>query len=80
MAVFNVGGEIYALDGLCSHQGGPLGKGRLEGDTVVCPWHGRRIDVRTGRYESVGTQWHPRLETRVTGDDVFVYVNELGSP
>ncbi|MCA9103647.1 MAG: Rieske 2Fe-2S domain-containing protein, partial [Planctomycetales bacterium] len=37
VAVFNVDGAIHALDGVCPHQGGPLGKGELAGDIVTCP-------------------------------------------
>jgi nitrite reductase (NADH) small subunit len=75
VALFNVDGQIFALDGICLHQGGPLGKGQLRGAIVTCPWHGRQIDVRTGQYQAVGTQHHPRLETRVLGNDVYVFVD-----
>ena len=48
VAIFNVGGTIHAIDGSCSHRGGPLGEGRLDGSVVTCPWHGARFDVTTG--------------------------------
>jgi nitrite reductase (NADH) small subunit len=48
IALFNVGGTIYALDNTCPHAGGPLGEGTLNGVLVECPWHGWRYDVRTG--------------------------------
>jgi nitrite reductase/ring-hydroxylating ferredoxin subunit len=48
VALFNVGGCYYALDDRCSHMGGPLGEGRLDGVAVICPWHGARFDVRSG--------------------------------
>ena len=48
VAVFNVGGAIHAMDGSCTHRGGPLGEGRLDGSVVTCPWHGARFDVTTG--------------------------------
>jgi nitrite reductase (NADH) small subunit len=47
-AVCNVGGELYALDGICPHSGGPLGEGALHGSTLVCPWHAWEFDCRTG--------------------------------
>ncbi len=47
--VLNVEGQVYALDNQCPHQGGPLGRGRLEERTVICPWHGWRWDVKSGR-------------------------------
>jgi len=48
IAVFNVAGRYYAIDNLCPHRGGPLGEGDVEGQIVVCPWHGWRWDVTTG--------------------------------
>ncbi len=48
LALFNVGGTIYAIDNACHHRGGPLGEGDLEGRIVTCPWHGWRYDVTTG--------------------------------
>ncbi len=75
VALFNVDGQIYALDGICPHQGGPLGKGRLHAGIVTCPWHGRQIDVRTGQYQALGPQCHPRVNTKVEGDDVYVYLD-----
>jgi nitrite reductase (NADH) small subunit len=48
VAVFNVGGTIHAIDGICTHRGGPLGEGELNGTVVTCPWHGGQFDVTTG--------------------------------
>jgi nitrite reductase (NADH) small subunit len=46
--VANVEGTIAVLDGVCPHEGGPLGEGMIEGGRVVCPWHAYAFDVRTG--------------------------------
>ena len=48
LALFNVDGSYYAIDNTCSHRGGPLGEGDLDGRVVTCPWHGWRWDVTTG--------------------------------
>jgi ferredoxin-NADP reductase/nitrite reductase/ring-hydroxylating ferredoxin subunit len=48
IAVFNVGGRFHAIDEACSHEGGPLSEGTLDGTVVTCPWHGARFDVTTG--------------------------------
>lgn len=48
VALFNVEGEFHAIDGTCTHKGGPLGEGALRGAEVTCPWHGARFDVTTG--------------------------------
>jgi nitrite reductase/ring-hydroxylating ferredoxin subunit len=44
----NVDGQIHAFKNECTHRGGPLGEGILEGDTVECPWHMGRFNVKTG--------------------------------
>jgi nitrite reductase/ring-hydroxylating ferredoxin subunit len=49
IALFNVDGTFYAIDGVCLHRGGPVGEGDLDGAVVTCPWHGFQYDVRTGR-------------------------------
>jgi nitrite reductase/ring-hydroxylating ferredoxin subunit len=51
-AVCNVDGKLYCLDGTCPHAGGPLGEGNLNGNYVVCPWHGWEFDCRTGLNDS----------------------------
>ena len=49
VAIFNMKGQLYALDNTCPHQGGPLGEGYLEEQGVVsCPWHGWTFDLKTG--------------------------------
>ena len=48
VALFNLGGEIYALDGRCPHRGGSLGEGTVEQGTVFCPLHGWQFDIKTG--------------------------------
>lgn len=47
--IANFGGQLYAMDAVCSHMGGDLTKGRLESDVVICPRHGAQYDVRTGK-------------------------------
>ena len=48
LALYNVGGEFYALENFCPHKGAPLADGRLCGHAVECDWHGWQFDVRTG--------------------------------
>lgn len=50
LAVYQVSGQFYALDGICPHAGGPLGEGDLNGCVVTCPWHGWQFDVTTGEH------------------------------
>ena len=75
VALMNVDGQITALDGICAHQGGPLGKGKLEGDCLTCPWHGWQYDARTGRQLLSSTIAQRRFATRVVADRIWVCVD-----
>lgn len=73
VAVFRVGGAYYALDDVCTHDGGPLAEGPLEGHVVECPRHGARFDVRDGAVLSPpATVPVPTYEVRVVGDEIQV--------
>ena len=49
IALFNVGGTCHAIDDTCTHRGGPLSEGTIDGVVVTCPWHGARFCVRDGQ-------------------------------
>ena len=72
VALYRVGDEFFALDGICPHQGGPLGKGELNGCIVTCPWHGWQFDVRTGQHQVNHSIRHVSFPVRVEGTDVLV--------
>jgi len=75
IALCNVDGAFYAIDDVCTHDGGALDQGELLGDQIECPRHGALFDVKTGRALTlpavVGVQSYP---VRVEGDDVSVEV------
>jgi nitrite reductase (NADH) small subunit len=48
VALANVDGQLHAIENTCPHMGGPLGRGELQGEVLLCPWHAWRFDVRTG--------------------------------
>jgi 3-phenylpropionate/trans-cinnamate dioxygenase ferredoxin subunit len=48
VAVFNLGGEYFAIQDICPHDGGELANGELEGEVIICPRHGARFSIRTG--------------------------------
>jgi nitrite reductase/ring-hydroxylating ferredoxin subunit len=73
VALFNVEGTLYALDGVCPHQGGPLGQGMLAGRVVTCPWHGWQFDVADGRNQLNDRIVQPGFEVRV--EDGWILVN-----
>ena len=76
VAVYNIDGEFFAIDDLCTHDGGGLAGGQIEDQQVICPRHGARFCLRTGKaltppaYEPVSS-----YPTRITADG-FV---EVGS-
>ena len=72
VALFNVDGALYALDNACSHRGGPLGEGDLEGTVVVCPWHAWRWDVKTGANVNNPAVKMPCFPVTVDDGHVFV--------
>ncbi len=74
IALFNVDGQFFALDGICPHQGGPLGEGELTGCIVTCPWHGWQFDVCTGKHQFSPTVTQPRFETKVEAEQVWVEI------
>ena len=78
VALFNVDGEFYALDGVCPHQGGPIGKGELCGTVVTCPWHGWQFDICTGQHQTTASLRHPTLCVKVEGEHIFVDVDVEG--
>lgn len=53
IAVFNVGGTIYAIDDTCTHEEASLAEGAVSGEIVACPKHGSRFNLQTGRVHSL---------------------------
>ncbi len=73
IALFNVAGTFYAIGNDCTHKGGPLGEGELNGNIVTCPWHGAEFDVKTGEVTGPpANKGVGNFPTRVDGDDVLV--------
>jgi nitrite reductase/ring-hydroxylating ferredoxin subunit len=73
VALANVDGEIYAFSGACTHRGGPLVDGDLDGDVVTCPWHGGQFNVRTGEVISMPPSEAIRTyPVQVEGNDVKI--------
>ncbi len=73
IAVCNVDGEYYAIEDVCTHDGGPLDQGDLEGDEIECPRHGARFNVRTGEATLMPAVMPVRtFPIKVEGDRVLV--------
>jgi 3-phenylpropionate/trans-cinnamate dioxygenase ferredoxin subunit len=73
IALFNVDGQLFALDNSCTHEDLPLDEGEISGFELTCPWHGAKFDLRTGEvlappaYEAIA-----RYSLRVTGTDIEI--------
>ena len=76
IAVCNVDGAFYAIDDVCTHDGGPLDQGELEGNEIECPRHGALFDVTTGRPLTLPAVQPVRsYAVEVEGDQIKVSVD-----
>ena len=74
ICVANVGGAISALDNVCLHCGGPLGQGTLDGDKLICPWHGWQWNTKTGEAVHNPAAKVAVYPIKLEGDDVLVQI------
>ena len=73
ICIANVEGKYYAIGNLCTHEGGPLADGRLEGYEVECPWHQSKFDIWTGEVTShPASESEPTYEIKVDGNSILV--------
>lgn len=77
VAVFNVDGELYAIENSCPHQGGPLADGWLEGPLVTCPWHGWCFDLRSGKMTLGEFARVPRFELQIRREELYVSMEPI---
>ena len=73
VCIINIEGNYYAIGNICTHVGGPLDEGTLEGYEVECPWHGSKFDVRTGEpTKPPARQSVPTYEVKLEGNNILV--------
>jgi 3-phenylpropionate/trans-cinnamate dioxygenase ferredoxin subunit len=79
VAVCNVDGQFYAIEDVCTHDGGPLDQGFLEGEEIECPRHGARFNVTTGQATLMPAVM-PVLTfpVKVEGGELYVRVEPAG--
>jgi 3-phenylpropionate/trans-cinnamate dioxygenase ferredoxin subunit len=53
IVIFNLAGNLFAIGDVCSHDNGPVGDGEIEETEIICPRHGARFDIRTGKVTSL---------------------------
>lgn len=80
VAVFNSGGEYFAIDDICPHMGASLGAGEVCDGVVTCPWHAWRFSVCDGTWRDNPKLKIDRFEVRVVGDEIQVCVLPKPSP
>jgi glycine betaine catabolism B len=79
ICVANVEGKYYAIGSICTHEGGPLADGTLEGYEVECPWHNSKFDVRTGEVTSPpASEPEPAYEVKVDGNSILIKTQGKG--
>jgi len=79
LVLIHAAGHFYALDDVCTHDGGPLSEGPVEGaeGTIACPRHGAKFDLKTGAAVTMpATQATQAHEVKVDGGQVFVRLNQ----
>jgi 3-phenylpropionate/trans-cinnamate dioxygenase ferredoxin subunit len=73
VAVFNVEGDYYCIEDVCTHDDGPVAEGALDGFSIECPRHGALFDIRDGSVLSMPAVVPvPTYEVRIEGDDILV--------
>ncbi len=72
IALFNVAGQIHAMDNTCPHAGAPLADGRLSGCVVTCPWHAIDFDVTTGCVPGQAERALATYPVYVSGDQIEI--------
>ena len=76
IVIFNLAGKFFAIGDVCSHDNGPVGDGDIEETEIICPRHGARFDIRTGKATSLPAVVDiPSYPVRVIGDML-----EIGLP
>ena len=73
LALFNINGKIYCIQGKCSHSGGPLCQGKVDGKIVTCPWHGSKFDVVNGKLKiGPAVKDVKNYKVKIEGEDILV--------
>ena len=74
--ISNINGDYFAMDDTCTHSGASLSEGKLEGNTLICGWHGAQFDCKSGKLEKFPAKINDlkSYEIIVESDEIFVEV------
>ena len=76
VALFNVEGEYFCIEDICTHDGAPLCHGRFAGEEITCPRHGARFSVKTGEAITMpaveATETYP---VKIEGNDIMIEID-----
>jgi 3-phenylpropionate/trans-cinnamate dioxygenase ferredoxin subunit len=76
VGLFNIDGQFYAISDVCTHDGGPLVEGELDGEFIICPRHGARFNVKTGAQTMPAFAPVPLYDVKIEGDDIYIAPKE----
>ncbi len=77
VVLMHVGGKFFCIDDLCTHDGGTLGDGPLEGYQLACPRHGARFDIQSGKAITMpATEPTPVHNVKIENDEVWVQIQD----
>src|SRR3989338_4793742 len=75
LLIANVDGKYYSMCSVCTHKGGPLEYGKLNGNIVTCPWHGAEFDVTNGKVlKGPAEKNEKKYEVKIQGNDILVKI------
>ncbi|MFQ5575902.1 MAG: Rieske (2Fe-2S) protein [Anaerolineae bacterium] len=72
VGLVNLNGQIYAVSNICTHDDGPLLDGELDGDCIVCPRHGARVNLKTGDATMPAIAPVPRYRVKIKNGDIYI--------
>jgi nitrite reductase (NADH) small subunit len=75
ICIANTGEGCSAIDNVCVHRGGPLGQGVVDGNKIVCPWHGWMFDANTGACTHDSRTRVAVYPMKIEGGDVYVAID-----
>lgn len=76
VAAFRTEQGVFAIDGMCAHQGGPLAQGFIDGHCLTCRWHGWQYDVRTGVHLLSNRKMLDSFPVEIRQSEVWIFVEQ----